>query len=199
MAYPLKPRRQQRSMQDLWQDSYLSGDNTAYLEKLDEVPLENYSSKKTQQFQEKVIDLIAAYRSVGHLQAAVDPLGLYRGIDNPVLKLEYYGFTEADLETIFDVGSLGALQKSSASLREIYAALRKIYCGSIGIEYMHILQQAEVSWIQKRMEQDWSRFSPTSEQKQRILDCLIVADGLEKYLGFNRKAPGRWPWRSALV
>jgi 2-oxoglutarate dehydrogenase E1 component len=172
-------------MQALWQDSYLSGDNTAYLEKLDEAPLENYSSKQGQQFQEKVIDLIAAYRSVGHLQANLDPLGLYKGIDNPTLKLDYYGFTEADLNTVFDVGSFSALQKSSASLREIYETLRKVYCGSIGIEYMHILQQAEVSWIQKRMEQDWSRFSPTSEQKQRILDGLIAADGLEKYLGFK--------------
>ncbi|MCC2667209.1 MAG: sucA, partial [Gammaproteobacteria bacterium] len=99
--------------------------------------------------------------------------------------LDYYGFTEADLNTVFDVGSFSGLQKSSASLREIYDMLRKVYCGSIGIEYMHILQQEEVSWIQKRMEQDWSRFSPTSEQKQRILDCLIVADGLEKYLGFK--------------
>jgi 2-oxoglutarate dehydrogenase E1 component len=172
-------------MQALWQDSYLSGDNTVYLEKLDEAPLENYSSKQVQQFQEKVIDLIAAYRSVGHLQANIDPLGLYRGIDNPTLTLDYYGFTEADLNTVFDVGSFSGLQKSSASLREIYDMLRKVYCGSIGIEYMHILQQEEVSWIQKRMEQDWSRFSPTSEQKQRILDCLIVADGLEKYLGFK--------------
>jgi 2-oxoglutarate dehydrogenase E1 component len=222
--------KQQKSMQDLWEDSYLSGDNDAYLEELYEtylkkpdgvspewqdyfkklgqatdvshVDIRNYFASlarqpKTinaaqgidlihQQQQEKVIDLIAAYRGVGHLQATIDPLGLYKGIDNPTLKLSYYGFSDTDLNTVFDVGSFAsALQKQTATLKEIYENLRKIYCGNIGIEYMHILQQEEVSWIQKRIEQNWSHFTLSKEQKLRILDCLIVADGLEKYLGFK--------------
>ncbi|MCD6038851.1 MAG: sucA [Gammaproteobacteria bacterium] len=138
-----------------------------------------------QQQQEKVIDLISAYRSLGHLQANIDPLGLYRGIDNPALHLSYYGFTDADLNTVFDVGSLGAMRKRTATLKEIYETLRQIYCGSIGVEYKHILQLEEVEWIQQRMENKESHFVLTKEQKLRILDRLIVADGLEKYLGFK--------------
>lgn len=221
--------KQQKSMQELWNDSYLSGDNDAYLEELYETYLKtpdgvapewrdyfkqlsvatdvshsairNYFADLVRQprtaqtgqgvdlfqqkQQEKVIDLIAAYRSLGHLQANIDPLGLYRGIDNPTLELSYYGFTDADLNTVFDVGSFGVMQKSSATLKEIYQALRQTYCGSIGIEYMHILQLEEVDWIQKRMEKEWSHFTLIKEQKQRILERLIVADGLEKYLGFK--------------
>ncbi len=221
--------KQQKSMQELWDDSYLSGDNDAYLEELYETYLKtpegvtpewqayfkklgqsgdvshseirDYFAKLSKQprttqteqgvdlfrqkQQEKVIELISAYRSLGHLQANIDPLELYRGIDNATLKLAYYGFTDADLNTVFDVGTLDVFQKQSATLKEIYDTLRKIYCGHIGIEYMHILQLEEVEWIRKRMENGWNHFTLTKEQKLRILDRLIVADGLEKYLGFK--------------
>ena len=126
-----------------------------------------------------------AYRSLGHLQANIDPLGLYCGIDNPTLELSYYGFTDADLNTVFDVGSFSVMQKPSATLQEIYQALRRTYCGSIGIEYMHILQLEEVDWLQERMEKEWSHFALAEDQKRRILERLVVADGLEKYLGFK--------------
>lgn len=222
--------KQQKSMQAWWGDSYLSGDNDAYLEALHETYLKTPDgvapawqdyfkqlgattdvshadirshfvalAKQPRRVvqagqgvdllqlkqQEKVIDLIAAYRSLGHLQANIDPLGLYRGIDNPQLQLAYYGFTDADLNTVFDVGSLGVTQGSSATLKEIHQALRQTYCGSIGIEYMHILQLEEVDWLQRRMEKDWRHFTLSKEQKQHILERLIVADGLEKYLGFK--------------
>ncbi len=135
--------------------------------------------------QEKVIDLITAYRSLGHLQADIDPLGLYKGIHNPTLELFYYGFSETDLTTEFDVGSFGGLKKSSATLAEIHQSLRKTYCGTIGIEYMHIPQLEEVAWIQQRMEQDWVDSKPSKEEKLRIFDRLVAADSLEKYLGFK--------------
>ncbi len=80
---------------------------------------------------------------------------------------------------------LQVLKKSSATLREIHQALQKVYCGTIGIEYMHIMQLKEVEWIQKRMEQSWADFNPSAQEKLRILDRLVVADGLEKYLGFK--------------
>jgi 2-oxoglutarate dehydrogenase E1 component len=223
-----------QTMQQLWNESYLSGGSDSYLDELYETYLINpndvspewrsffdkiadkardvphteirdyflqlakHSGKTVvlesgsgggdlahQIKQEKVIDLINAYRSMGHLQATIDPLGLYTGINNPTLALSHYGFTDADMSTIFDVGSFGGLKKSSATLQEIYQQLRKIYCGTIGIEYMHINQNEEVTWIQQRMEQVWPFFSPTKEEKLRILDRLVVADGLEKYLGFK--------------
>jgi 2-oxoglutarate dehydrogenase E1 component len=134
---------------------------------------------------EKVLDLIFAYRRVGHLQANIDPLGLYTGVDSPELELSYYGFTDADLDTVFEIDSFIGLKQKTTTLREIYTALRKTYCSTIGIEYMHINNTEEVEWLQQRIEQVWPYFTPTHEEKLRILDRLVVADGLEKYLGFK--------------
>jgi 2-oxoglutarate dehydrogenase E1 component len=135
--------------------------------------------------QEKVIELISAYRSLGHLKANIDPLGMSKGIDNATLKLSYYGFTDADLNTVFNVGTFAGLNKSSATLKEIDEALRKTYSGSIGIEYMQIPDRTEAAWVQDRMERLWPSFTPSKEEKLRILDRLVVADGLEKYIGFK--------------
>ena len=221
--------KQQRSMQDLWKDSYLTGGNDEYLEELYETYLknpaelslewQNYFKQMVQSVtdvshadirnyflqiarqpktsaiqnvdifhqhqQEKVIDLITAYRSFGHLHANLDPLKLSKGSQNATLDLNYYGFGDTDLNTIFDVGTFNTLKKSTATLSEIYQALRKTYCGTIGIEYMHISELAEVEWIRQRMEQQWPIFAPSKEEKLRILDRLVVADGLEKYIGFK--------------
>jgi 2-oxoglutarate dehydrogenase E1 component len=134
---------------------------------------------------EKVLDLIFAYRRLGHLQANIDPLGLYTGIDNPELELSYYGFSDTDLDTNFEIDSFIGLTQKTTTLREIYNALRKTYCSTIGIEYMHINATEEVEWLQQRIEQVWPYFTPTHTEKLRILDRLVVADGLEKYLGFK--------------
>lgn len=135
--------------------------------------------------QEKIVELILAYRRVGHLQASIDPLGLREEIQNPILNLDYYGFTDSDLNTTFDASLFGGLKNPSATLNEIHQALRKTYCGSIGIEYRHINRLEEVEWLQERMEKLWPNFAPSKEQKLRILDRLVVADGLEKYIGFK--------------
>lgn len=220
----------QRTMQEFWNDSYLTGGNDAYLESLyetylkspNDVPAEwqayfkkvlpvgsdvphsdireyfaelvKHPARSTtvqngnvqhELQQERVIDLISAYRNYGHLQANIDPLGLYQGVYNPTLELAYYGFTDADLDTSFDVGSFSGLGEASASLRDIHQMLRKTYCGTIGTEYTHITQLEEVTWIQQRLEQSWPKFTPSKEEQLRILDRLVVADGLEKYLGFK--------------
>lgn len=223
---------EQKSMQALYNDSYLSGGCESYLDDLYENYLKNpdtltpewqdyfnrltlndqhidiphsdvrhYFIQLTKQRQkmvpvsykisdtahdpnqEKVIDLISAYRNLGHLQAKIDPLGLYEGIHNPTLDLSYYGFTDSDLDKVYDVGSYGGLKETSASLRKIHQSLQKVYSSTIGIEFMHIMALEEVDWIQNRMEKDWGYFSPSPQEKMHILDRLIVADGLEKYLG----------------
>ncbi len=137
------------------------------------------------QQQERLVELINAYRRFGHLQANIDPLGMYKGVYNPALELTYYGFSDQDKSKTFNVGSFGGLNKASGTLSEIHQALRRVYCNTIGIEYMHINRVEEVEWIRERMEQGWANFKPTNEEKQRILDRLVVADGLEKYLGFK--------------
>lgn len=160
-----------------------------YFEKIAKQPAAAMPSQKAgvarEDKQEKVVDLISAYRSLGHLQANIDPLGLYKGIHNPTLDLSYYGFTDADLKTVFNTATFEGLNKSSATLSEIYETLRRVYCGTIGIEYTHITRLEEVAWIQQRIEQGWLSYNPTKAQKLRILNRLVVADGLEKYIGFK--------------
>ncbi len=135
--------------------------------------------------QERVLELIAAYRRLGHLQANIDPLSLYEGVYSPTLELAYYGFSDQDLQKTFNIGSFTGLNKATATLDEIYQALRRIYCGSIGFEYMHINRSEEVEWIRARIEQQYTNFTLNADAKKRILDRLIAADSLEKYLGFK--------------
>lgn len=126
--------------------------------------------------QAEVNKLISAYQSYGHLSADLNPL------DNqvakiPELSLEFYNLSEKDNSTVFLTN--GVLPQQSASLKEIIAALQKIYCGHIGFEYMHISNRAERMWIRERIE---GHFKIAANQKQQILKLLIAADGVEKFL-----------------
>jgi 2-oxoglutarate dehydrogenase E1 component len=135
--------------------------------------------------QERVVELIAAYRRLGHLQATIDPLGLSYQSYNPSLELSYYGFTDEDMQKSYNVASFTGLNKSTATLSEIYQSLRRIYCNTIGFEYMHINRNDEVEWIRQRIEQGWAAFKLTNDVKQHILERLVAADSFEKYLGFK--------------
>lgn len=137
------------------------------------------------QRQELVVELITSYRRLGHLQADIDPLRIKQPIYSPTLELGYYGFSDQDLQKQFNVGSFSSLGKASASLEEIHAGLRRVYCGTIGFEYMHINRSEEVEWIRQRIEQDWANFAPSTEEKRHVLDRLVAADSMEKYLGFK--------------
>lgn len=137
------------------------------------------------QQQEKVLELINSYRRVGHLQANIDPLGLYKGMPNPLLELDNYGFQPADEEKQFNVESFPSIPKPTATLAEIVATLQRVYSNTIGFEYMHITRVGEVEWIRERIEKGWANFKPSNQEKQRLLEKLVVADGLEKYLGFK--------------
>lgn len=137
------------------------------------------------QQQEQVIQLIDAYRRLGHLQANIDPLGLYKGVQNPVLDMAYYGFTVADQKKVFNIANFPVLNSATATLSDLYGALRRVYCGSIGFEYMHISRTAEVEWIRERIEKNWANFKLSKEEQLRLLEKLVIADGLEKYLGFK--------------
>lgn len=135
--------------------------------------------------QERITELINAYRRHGHLQAQTDPLELRPPVDDPTLSLNYYGYEENDLDTTFSVENFPALSTSSATLRTIYNTLRKTYCGSIGFEYMYINRSDEVKWVQAQIEQRWANFNISVEEKKSILEKLVAADSLEKYLGFK--------------
>lgn len=139
------------------------------------------SNPELQAKQEKVYHLIAAYRRLGHLNANTDPLHLAKLPYVEELHLEHYGFTEADLNTCFSCGDFLALKEGS--LREIFQVLRETYCHHIGIEYMHITKHKEVAWFQERFEAARGRISLPAERKKRVLEKLIAAEGLERFLG----------------
>ena len=98
----------------------------------------------------QAVTLIRAYRTRGHLAANLDPLGLEPPKQSPELEPSYYGFTEDDLDRpIFLANRLG---REVATLREVIAQLRETYCGSVGIEFMHIQDPEQRLWLQQRME-----------------------------------------------
>lgn len=138
----------------------------------------------------KVQLLVRAYQVRGHARAKTDPLEISFGYENkpPAKELttEYYGFTEADLDKKIDLGP-GILPrfatdgKTSLTLREIISALEKTYCGSYGVEYMHIPSREQCDWIRERIEIPQPYKFPTDE-KRRILDRLIWAVSFEAFL-----------------
>lgn len=129
-----------------------------------------------------VLQLIAAYRNRGHQKAKLDPLGLAKREDVPDLALEAHGLSKSDLDTVFNTGNL-AIGATEATLGEMVSTMEAIYCGSIGAEYMHIVNTAEKRWIQQRLEGARGKFGFSVDQKKLFLERLTAAEGLEKYLG----------------
>src|SRR5471032_1683101 len=128
--------------------------------------------------------LIRSYRIRGHLEANLDPLGLVRQAPHQELDPATYGFKEADWDRsilIFGALSLG----DAATLRQIMDRLRKTYCGKIGVEYMHISDPDQKAWIQERIEHIENRTDFTLEGRRMIMQRVVEAEGLEKYLGLK--------------
>ena len=128
-----------------------------------------------------VQQLIAAYRNVGQRWADLDPLKRTERPNIPDLDPAFYGFTDADQETVFDTSNT-FFGKNNMSLRELLNALRETYCGTLGAEYMYTTEQAEKRWWQQKLESIRSKPSFGSEKKKQILDRLTAAEGLERYL-----------------
>ncbi|WP_337842061.1 2-oxoglutarate dehydrogenase E1 component [Rheinheimera sp.] len=141
----------------------------------------------TDQRQVKVLQLINAFRFRGHQHANLDPLNLWKQPRVRDLELSHHDLTEADFDSEFNVGSFAG-GETSMKLGDLYKALERTYCGTIGAEYMHIVSTDEKRWIQQRLESVQSQANYSKEQKLQILKNLVAADGLEKYLA--SKFPG---------
>ncbi|MBC5766705.1 2-oxoglutarate dehydrogenase E1 component [Ramlibacter albus] len=128
-----------------------------------------------------VQQLIAAYRNVGCRWADLDPLKRTEREHIPELELSFYGFSDADNETIFNTSNT-FFGKESMSLRELLNALRETYCGSIGAEFMYISDQGRKRWWQQKLESIRSKPNFTPDKKRHILDRLTAAEGLERFL-----------------
>ncbi len=130
--------------------------------------------------QRKVLQLINAFRFRGHQIARFDPLEVREIPDIPELTFSYHGLTEADLDSVFDTGSLAG--PDNATLRDILQILQATYCNSIGIEYMHITDTEEKRWLQQRLEISHAYPQLTEKLQRRLLERTIAAEGLEHYL-----------------
>ncbi len=128
----------------------------------------------------KAMALIDAYRTRGHLAARLDPLGLKPIAIHPELEPVTYGFGEEDLDRPIFLG--GELGFEEATMREIVAALRRVYCGIVGIEYMHIQDPAQRAWIQQRVEGIQHQVVLKREGKIEILDHLTAAETFERFI-----------------
>ncbi|MFM2254256.1 MAG: hypothetical protein RJB68_2593, partial [Pseudomonadota bacterium] len=128
-----------------------------------------------------VQQLIAAYRNVGARWADLDPLKRIERDDIPELEPSFYGFSDADQETVFNISNT-FFGKESMSLRELMNALRETYCGTIGVEYMYTTDQNQKRWWQQKLEATRSKPQFNAEKKKHILERLTAAEGLERYL-----------------
>jgi 2-oxoglutarate dehydrogenase E1 component len=128
-----------------------------------------------------VQQLIAAYRNVGSRWADLDPLKRTERDHIPELDPSFYGFSDADYETVFNTSNT-FFGKEVMSLRDLLNALRETYCSTIGAEYMYISDQAQKRWWQEKLESIRSKPSFNAEKKKAILDRLTAAEGLERFL-----------------
>lgn len=129
--------------------------------------------------QDRVDQLIRAYRICGHLIAQIDPLGLPR-VSPAELDPAYYGFTERDMDRRFSCETLH--QEGSLTLRQIIEKLRNTYCRSIGVEYMHIDDLGIRRWLQEKMETAENRLQITRKEQLRILTRLTDAVTFEEFI-----------------
>lgn len=135
--------------------------------------------------QDRVDRLIRAYLVRGHLVAAIDPLEQPRP-DLPELDPAFWGFTDADLDRRFSThGIPGA---DLRTLREIVARLRATYCGSVGVQFMHIHDRERRLWLRERLEGTAHAVRLTREEQLRILTRLTDAVIIEEFI--QQKYPG---------
>ncbi|MDB5483719.1 MAG: sucA [Caulobacteraceae bacterium] len=135
----------------------------------------------------RAIMMIRAYRMRGHLKANLDPLGLaVTAGDASELDPATYGFSEADFDRPIFLDYVLGLE--SATLRDILAILKRTYCGTIGVQYMHISDPREKAWLQRRIEGRDKEITFTREGKIAILKKLIESEGFERFLA--KRYPG---------
>ena len=127
----------------------------------------------------RALMLIRAYRARGHFHADLDPLGLEPPKDEQDLDPRSYGFTDADLDRTIFLDRVLGLQ--FGTLREILVIVRRTYCQTLGVEFMHISNPAQKSWMQERIEGPDKEITFTREGKRAILNKLIEAEGFEKF------------------
>ena len=137
------------------------------------------SDVRDENLNQKLHELIHNHRVRGHMIAAIDPLGVMRPCP-PELKLEFYNFTESELNLLVNLPTLHL--ETPLTVREIFERLRKIYCGSTGIQFMHIDDLAIRQWLQHRLENFQNRLALSRDEQLRILMRLSDAAVFDEFL-----------------
>src|ERR1700679_816630 len=127
----------------------------------------------------RAIQMVRAYRVIGHLESNLDPLGLAPKEPYPQLDPAFYGFPREDMDRPVYVG--GVLGLESVTPRRMVEILKRTYCGRIGYEFMHINDAEQKDWLQRRIEGQDKDIKFTPEGKKAILNKLIEAEGFEKF------------------
>ena len=155
-------------------------------ERFRKLSLSNYhypatSTEFTDHKQASVSRLINSYRIRGHEIAKLNPLGTPHHPPVADLDLSFHDLNESDLEHEFDTGSL-AVDQPRMKLKDILALCERVYCESIGVEYMHMVDTVKRDWMRKRLEGSQGFHDINDDDRLRILQMLTAAEGLEKYL-----------------
>jgi 2-oxoglutarate dehydrogenase E1 component len=128
----------------------------------------------------RALMLIRAYRIRGHLVADLDPLGRRDQTPHPELDPKSYGFTERDFDRPIFIDNVLGLQ--TASIREILAIVKRTYCGTFALQYMHISDPEQAGWLKERIEGYGKEVHFTKRGRRAILNKLVEAEGFEKFL-----------------
>ncbi len=128
----------------------------------------------------RAIMIIRAYRIRGHLAADLDPLGITETGTHPELDPASYGFTEADLDRPIFIDMVLGLEM--ATMRQIIEIVKRTYCGTFALQYMHISDPEQSAWLKERIEGYGKEIAFTREGRKAILNKLVEAEGYEKFL-----------------
>ena len=145
------------------------------------------NNKSIDEKQIRVIQLIQSYRNRGHQRANLDPLGIRKTSICEDLDYEYHGLEKSDLDKKFNTDTLN-INQDEASLEEIINSHKKIYCGTLGIEYNYITNTKERLWFQDRLEPNLGKVYFKKEEKINLLKRLNATEGLAKFL--STRYPG---------
>jgi 2-oxoglutarate dehydrogenase E1 component len=126
-----------------------------------------------------VFDLIHSYRELGHLIANLDPLGANQ-THHELLELSEFGFEASDLDRVFECPTVGGA--AEASLRDLVLLLRATYCGTLGVEYMHIADKEQRSWLQEQIEPSLNTPEMTELDRRHLFRAVSTANLFEQFI-----------------
>ena len=134
----------------------------------------------------RALMIIRAHRIRGHLAADLDPLGLREETARPELDPKTYGFTDADLDRPIFIDNVLGLE--IASMRQIVEILKRTYCGTFALQYMHISDPEQSSWLKERIEGYGKEIQFTREGRKAILNKMVEAEGFDRNFSVQVKA-----------